>query len=788
LLPLRDIVVFPHMVVPLLVGRRRSISALERAMQEEGQEIVLAAQREPRTDEPVPGEIFEVGTLGTVIQLLPLADGTVKVLLEGISRVRLQDFQEGEGHYLVRVEEIETDPEGSLEEEALMRSLKSLFEIYMKLNRRIPPELLISVQSIEDPSQLTDTLAANLQLKLHQRQTLLEQGDPRERMEQLYPMMQGEIEMLQVEQRIRARVKRRLQQAQEESSAERQAPSCGDPQEEMLEELQALQGQIEAKEMSEEARERLHKEFRKLKLMPPMSAEATVVRHYIDWVLALPWTERTTNQVDLDRAQGVLDEDHYGLAKVKERILEHLAVQSLVERMQGPILCFAGPPGVGKTSLGRSIARATKRDFIRLSLGGVRDEAEIRGHRRTYVGAMPGKIIQSLKKAGTNNPVFLLDEVDKMSTDFRGDPSSALLEVLDPEQNSRFNDHYLDLDYDLSDVMFICTANNLEAIPPPLQDRMEIIRIPGYTDEEKLKIARRHLISKQQQANGLGEYPLHVSDGAVRTVISQYTHESGVRSLEREIAAICRKLARDVVCQRQSSSFRVNAKSVPKYLGMARFRHNVREEADEVGLANGLAVTMHGGELLATEVAVMAGQGKLVLTGKLGDVMQESAQAALSYLRSRAVSFGLEPDFNQQVDLHIHLPEGAIPKDGPSAGITMVTALASALMQIPVRRDVAMTGEITLRGRVLPIGGLKEKVLAAHRAGITRVIIPAENEKDLAEVPAAVRKGVSVSAVTHMDQVLRLALCLPDPTSFLAQPSEMVDWRMIQQSPSLSSH
>jgi ATP-dependent Lon protease len=630
------------MVVPLFVGRDPSIAALEEAMSS-NKDILLSAQKKAKTNNPMPEDIFEVGTLGTIIQLLRLPDGTVKVLLEGKQRSRIQRFIKTEEYYLVEMDALEADEEVSVETEALMRSLKSTFETYVKLNRRIPPEMLVSVQTIEEPCRLADTIGAHLQLKLEDKQDLLETIEPQPRMEKLYELMQAEIEILQVEKKIRSRVKSQMEKTQKEFYLNEQMQAIQRElggQDEFKSEIQELEDQIEAKEVSQEAKDKLAKELRRLKMMPPMSAEATVVRNYIDWVLSLPWEDSTEDTHDLEQAETILEKDHYGLEKVKERILEYLAVEALVEKMKGPILCFVGPPGVGKTSLGRSIARATGRNFVRLSLGGVRDEAEIRGHRRTYIGALPGKIIQSLKKCGSNNPVFLLDEVDKMSTDFRGDPSSALLEVLDPEQNHQFNDHYMELDYDLSDVMFITTANHLHDIPLPLQDRMEIIRLPGYTEDEKLHIARQHLILKQMDLNGLAGRVVTFSDNAIRGLINHYTREAGVRSLERELAAICRKIAKKVVRKRATSSVKVTASSLARYLGVARFRQSTKETSDDVGLANGLSVTQHGGELLATEVTVMPGKGKLVLTGKLGDVMQESAQAALSYIRSRAVSLG----------------------------------------------------------------------------------------------------------------------------------------------------
>jgi ATP-dependent Lon protease len=790
LLPLRDIILFPHMVVPLFVGRDRSIAALEAAMAGD-KELLLVAQRNAKVNEPAPEDIYEVGTLGSIIQLLRMPGGTVKVLVEGKRRVRLDGYLPEERFFQVNVREIDEPDDPTVECEALMRSLKTAFEVYLKLNKRIPAEMLVSVQTIPEPSRLADTIAAQLQLKLADKQLLVETISPAKRMEKLYELMQAEVEILQVEKRIRSRVKRQMERSQKEYYLNEQMQAIQKElghRDEFKSELAELEEKIAKKRMSQEAVDKLDKELRKLKMMAPLSAEATVVRNYVDWVLALPWDAKTEVQLDVHKAEEILEADHYGLQKVKERILEYLAVQSLVEKMKGPILCFVGPPGVGKTSLGRSIARATGRAFVRLSLGGVRDEAEIRGHRRTYIGALPGKIVQYMKKAGSSNPVFLLDEVDKMSTDFRGDPSSALLEVLDPEQNHAFNDHYLELDYDLSDVMFITTANNLHGIPLPLQDRMEIIRLPGYTEEEKRQIARRYLIPKQREANGLAECDLRILDRTVLTIIRGYTKEAGVRNLERELASVCRKIARSVVGQGKPPSFRVTPAQVEKYLGPPKCHDPVKEEVDEVGLANGLAVTQHGGELLATEVSVMPGKGKLVLTGKLGDVMKESAQAALTYVRTRAASFGLDPQFYQKVDLHVHLPEGAIPKDGPSAGITIVTAMVSALMHVPVRKDVAMTGEITLRGRVLAVGGLKEKILAAGRYAIRRVIVPSENAKDLEEVPPTVLKSVEICKVPHVDEVLRLALALPEPEKFLPQPSEAIDWRSAEAGTPVSQH
>src|SRR4051812_46263182 len=789
LLPLRDIVVFPHMVVPLFVGREKSISELEEAMGKGaagGKEIFLSAQRKAKTNEPIPEDIFTIGTIGTIIQLLRLPDGTVKVLVEGKRRAAVRRFTQTDGFFMVEIEELPDIPERSVELDALMREVHATFETYVKLNKRIAPEILISVQTIEDPGQLADTMVGQLQLKLGDKQSVLEMDSPSKRLARLYELIKAEIEILQVERKIRTRVKKEMEKTQKEYYLNEQMQAIqkelGD-RDEFKNEMTELEDRAKQKNLSKEALAKVKKELKKLRMMAPMSAEAAVVRNYLDWVLQLPWGEKTEDKLDVADAERILDEDHYGLKKVKERILEYLAVQALVKKLKGPIMCLVGPPGVGKTSLARSIAKATGRNFVRLSLGGVRDEAEIRGHRRTYIGALPGKIIQSLKKAGTQNPVFLLDEIDKMSTDFRGDPSAALLEVLDPEQNATFNDHYLDLDYDLSDVMFITTANYLHGIPIPLQDRMEIIQLPGYTEFEKVSIAERYLIPKQKQDNGIADVKLDIGEDVVRDVIHFYTKEAGVRNLEREIATVCRKLARDVVAKKLplgidgKPEVKITPKRLPRYLGPHRFRYGRQEGANEIGLVNGLAVTMYGGDLLATEVSIVAGKGKLVLTGKLGDVMQESAQAAISYVRSRAPSLGLERDFYSRADIHVHLPEGAIPKDGPSAGITMSTGLVSALLRIPVKREVAMTGEITLRGRVLPIGGLKEKILAAHRSGITTVIMPKENAKDLRDIPKRVLKTLKVIPVDHMDEVLRAALMLPKPEEFLTEPSVPVDWR-----------
>ncbi len=770
LLPLRDIIVFPHMVVPLFVGRQKSIRALEEASRNQTS-IFLASQKDARTNEPGEDDIYPIGTLGSVVQMLKLPDGTVKVLVEGKQRGKIARYLTHPEFFLVEVAELEDVVEQGTEVGAVVREVHSAFENYVKVKKKIPPEMVMSVSSIEEPGKLADTIIGHLGVKLEERQVLLETINAAERLEKVLGHMRAEIEILEVERRIRSRVKKQMERSQKEYYLNEQMRAIQKElgeKDEFKNEMQEIEEKIKQKKLSAEAKEKVEKELKKLKMMSPMSAEATVVRNYIDWILSLPWYDYTEDKLDIGEAEKVLEDDHYGLGKVKERILEYLAVQSLVGKIKGPILCLVGPPGVGKTSLGRSIARATGREFVRVSLGGVRDEAEIRGHRRTYIGALPGKIIQSLKKAGSSNPVFLMDEVDKMSMDFRGDPSSALLEVLDPEQNQAFNDHYLDLDYDLSKVMFITTANTLDGIPRPLQDRMEIIRIAGYTELEKLNIAKKYLVVKQLEANGLNDENIVLSDKAVLGLIRHYTKEAGVRNLEREIASICRKVAVDVVKNDRPGKTTVGGRNLPKYLGPAKFRYGIAEEAHRVGTTTGLAWTELGGELLSTEVSIMPGKGQLTITGKLGDVMQESAQAAMSYVRSRAVELGLEKDFYQKNDIHIHVPEGAIPKDGPSAGITMATSLVSALTRIPVFHDVAMTGEITLRGNVLPIGGLKEKVLAAHRGGIKAILIPEENKKDINEIPAAILKSVELILVGHMDDVLKRALVVSDPEALFA--------------------
>ncbi len=777
LLPLRDIIVFPHMVVPLFVGRQKSIRALEEATQKQGP-ILLSSQKDAKTNDPTENDIYPIGTLGTVVEMLKLPDGTVKVLVEGKKRAKVVRHLSHPDFFLVGVEEVDEVVDRTPEVEALVREVHTTFESYVKLKKKIPPEMVMSVSSIDDPSRLADTIVGHLGIKLEERQQLLELVNAAERLEKILGHMRAGIEILEVERRIRSRVKKQMERSQKEYYLNEQMRAIQKElgeKDEFKNEIQEIEEKIKEKKLSAEAREKVDKELKKLKMMSPMSAEATVVRTYIDWILSLPWNEFTEEKLDIKASEKVLDEDHYGLEKVKQRILEYLAVQSLVGKIRGPILCLVGPPGVGKTSLGRSVARATGRKFVRISLGGVRDEAEIRGHRRTYIGSLPGKIIQSMKKAGSSNPVFLMDEIDKMSMDFRGDPSSALLEVLDPEQNIAFNDHYLDLDYDLSTVLFMTTANTLDTIPRPLQDRMEIIRIAGYTEMEKLNIAKKYLMDKQIEANGLKAENIVMSDNTLLNLIRHYTKEAGVRSLEREIASVCRKVAVEVVKKDRDAKVTVGAKNLHKFLGAAKYRYGRADEEHKIGVTTGLAWTELGGELLGTEVTIMPGKGQLLTTGKLGDVMQESAQAAMSYVRSRAEELGLEKDFYQKIDVHIHVPEGAIPKDGPSAGITMATSLVSALLQVPVRYDLAMTGEITLRGTILPIGGLKEKVLAAHRAGIKMVLIPSENKKDIEEIPQTILKTIELVPVEHMDEVLKRALVLKDPDSQLKKKGDPSD-------------
>jgi ATP-dependent Lon protease len=765
LLPLRDVVVFPHMIVPLFVGRERSIAALESAMKSE-KGIFMVAQKSAQKDEPTESDIHKVGAIGVIIQLLRLPDGTVKVLVEGKKRGIIKEYLANEDFFLVNVEEIQDlDDRNQVKAEALTRNIRESFENYAKLGKKVHMEMVSTIASIDSPSKLADVVASHISLKVEEKQKLLEIFDVNERLEAVYELMLGEIEIMEVEEKIKRRVKKQMEKTQKDYYLNEQMRAI---QKEMGEkddfrnEISELEKRLKQKKLSEEAHKKVRHEIKKLQMMAPMSAEATVVRNYIDWLLDMPWAEKTENKHTLKESEVILEEDHYGLKQVKERILEYLAVQSLVKKNKGPILCFVGPPGVGKTSVAKSVARATNRKFVRLSLGGVRDEAEIRGHRRTYIGALPGKIIQLIKKAGSNNPVFCLDEVDKLSSDFRGDPSAALLEVLDPEQNNAFNDNYLEVDYDLSDVMFITTANILQTIPPALQDRMEVIRLAGYTEPEKLNIANKFLVAKEMEANGLTKDSIGFSDGALLSIIRQYTREAGVRNLEREIASVCRKVAKEIATNGAGRKVKITSKSMSKYLGVPKFRHGEAEGKDEIGLCIGLAWTEVGGELLVIESSLMKGSGKMVMTGKLGDVMQESVQAALTYVRARADKFGLEENFYKETDVHVHVPEGAIPKDGPSAGIAVATSIASAFMKRKVRGDLAMTGEITLRGRVLPIGGLKEKLLAAHRANLKTVVIPKDNEKDLADVPANVLKVLEIVFVDHMDEVMKVAFVAGD--------------------------
>ena len=758
-LPLRDVVVYPHMVIPLFVGREKSIVALNKAM-DAGKRILLVAQETADLDDPQPSDLYEVGTLATILQLLKLPDGTVKVLVEGGERALIDRFNVDD-HFSAEITLLaEEDRHDEREIDVLVRSIITQFEQYVKLNKKVPPEVLTSLSGIDEPGRLADTVAAHMALKLSEKQRILEIQDVKSRLEQVLGIIEGEIDVLQIEKRIRGRVKQQMEKSQREYYLNEQMKAIQKELGEMEDapnELADLEKKIEEAGMPKEAKEKATSELNKLKLMSPMSAEATVVRNYVDWLVKAPWKKRRKVLKDLKKAEAILEEDHYGLEKVKERILEYLAVQQRVRKLKGPILCLVGPPGVGKTSLGQSIARATNRKFVRMSLGGVRDEAEIRGHRRTYIGSMPGKIIQNLSKVGVRNPLFLLDEIDKMAMDFRGDPSSALLEVLDPEQNSTFADHYLEVDFDLSDTMFVCTANSLN-IPAPLLDRMEVIRIPGYTEDEKTNIALKYLVPKQLKENGLKKSELTITEGSIRDIIQHYTRESGVRNLEREISKICRKVVKSLLLKPRTSKVLVTPKSMEKYLGVRRFRYGKAEDNDQVGQVTGLAWTEVGGELLTIEAAVVPGKGKLTHTGQLGEVMTESIQAAMMVVRSRAAILGLDEDFHQKVDVHIHVPEGATPKDGPSAGVGMCTALVSALTDIPVKSDVAMTGEITLRGEVLPIGGLKEKLLAAHRGGIDKVLIPEENEKDLAEIPKNIKDKLTIVPVKWIDEVMQHAL------------------------------
>jgi len=765
LMPLRDIVIFPHMVAPLVVGRKNSIQALEDAM-EKKTDILLVTQKKSSIDEPDTEDLYDFGTLATVMQLLRLPDGTIKALVEGKSRAKIVSYVPHTDFLQAEVEVRTDDTKPTRQLTAYERELRKFFGDFAVGNKKIAKEVLTSIKSIENPLKLLNIICSHLPLKSDEKQEILEIEPLSDRMEKVLEILNREIELAELEKSINTKVKMRMGKTQRDyylGEKVREIQSEIGQNEDGLDEMGELEQTINAKKMPESAKEKTLKEFKKLKNMPPMSAETTVVRNYIDTIVGLPWGKKTKSKIDINKAEKILDEDHYGLAKTKERILEYLAVQAQVKKIKGPILCLVGPPGVGKTSICQSIARAMGRKFARLSLGGVRDEAEIRGHRRTYIGAMPGKIIQSMQKVGTSNPVFCLDEVDKMSMDFRGDPSSALLEVLDPEQNVAFNDHYLDIDYDLSEIFFITTANNLHGIPLPLQDRMEVIQISGYTEEDKLKIAEGFLIPKQVRENGFKSGDINLTDGAVLEIIRRYTREAGVRNLERLIASLCRKIARERLKKGlKNGKNRVSVQSIGKYLGTPRFRYGLAEENDEIGLTTGLAWTEVGGELLQIEATLMKGSGKLIITGKLGDVMQESAQAALSYVRSRADLLGLEEDFYQKLDIHVHVPEGAIPKDGPSAGITIATTLVSAFAKVPVKHYMAMTGEITLRGRVLPIGGLTEKLLAAKRGNITHVLIPKDNERNLNDVPVKIRKSLTIDTVEHMDEVLKHALITKD--------------------------
>ena len=790
-LPLRDVVVYPHMVIPLFVGRDRSIQALDAAMSKDKQ-ILLVAQKSAEIDDPSMKDIHEIGTLSTILQLLKLPDGTIKVLVEGGTRARVDEVYNDEPFFTADytlLEEEGVDQERELE--VLSRSIMGVFDQYVKLNKKVPPEILTSLSGIDDPARLSDTIAAHMSLKVEEKQKILAIANVKERMEYLLSMIEAEIDLLQIEKRIRGRVKQQMEKSQREYYLNEQMKAIqkelGD-MDEAPNEIEDLENKIEKAGMSAEARKKATSELNKLKMMSPMSAEATVVRNYIDTLVGCPWKKRSKISKDLSKAETILNEDHYGLEKVKERILEYLAVQQRVKKLKGPILCLVGPPGVGKTSLGQSIAKATNRKFTRMALGGVRDEAEIRGHRRTYIGSLPGKVIQNLSKVGTKNPLFLLDEIDKMAQDFRGDPASALLEVLDPEQNHTFGDHYLEVDFDLSDVMFIATSNSMN-IPGPLLDRMEVIRIPGYTEDEKMNIVKNYLLPKQMENNGLNSDELEVTDEAIMDTVRYYTREAGVRSLEREMSKICRKVVKDVLLESEKQKVVVKPDNLEKYLGVKRFRYGKAEDKDTVGQVTGLAWTEVGGELLSIEAAVMAGKGKQTFTGQLGDVMQESIHAAMTVVRNRAASLGLEDDFYENKDIHIHVPEGATPKDGPSAGIGMCTAIVSTMTGIPVKSSVAMTGEITLRGEVLPIGGLKEKLLAAHRGGIETVIIPAENEKDLADMPKTVLDKLEIKPVRWIDDVLAIALLNPPtPLQKVAEPARASKAKKAKKDDSLRHH
>ncbi|HBR67958.1 MAG TPA: endopeptidase La [Rhodospirillaceae bacterium] len=766
-LPLRDIVVFPHMIVPLFVGREKSVRALEHVMAQEKQ-ILLITQRSPSEDDPGPEQLYDVGTIGTILQLLKLPDGTVKVLVEGGRRIKVTRYLDNPDYMEATIEDIPDETVVDEDLEALSRAVIGHFEQYVKLSKKIPPEVIVSINQIEEPSKMADTIASHLALKIDQKQELLEIASTNGRLEKIYSLMEGEIGVLHVEKRIRGRVKRQMEKTQREYYLNEQMKAIqkelGESNGEGLDELGELEKRIEATPLSKEARERAQAELKKLRQMSPMSAEATVVRNYLDWILSVPWDKRSRVKKDIKGAKGILNKDHYGLEKVKERILEYLAVQQRTRKVKGPILCLVGPPGVGKTSLGQSIAKATNRNFVRMSLGGVRDESEIRGHRRTYIGAMPGKVVQGMKKAKTSNPLFLLDEVDKLGSDWRGDPSAALLEVLDPEQNHTFNDHYLELDYDLSDVMFVCTANSVANMPRPLLDRMEIIRISGYTEDEKLEIVKRHLLKKQMEAAGLKKDEFAISDNAIRHLIQYYTREAGVRNLEREIANLCRKAIKEIL-MKGKGSVAISPRNIGKYAGVKKYRYGEIEESNRVGVVNGLAYTETGGDLLSIEAVTMPGKdGKVTTTGNIKEVMKESVTVAEMLVKSRAAQYGIDYEKLKEMQIHVHVPEGATPKDGPSAGAAMVTAIVSALSGIEVRRDLAMTGEVNLRGNVTAIGGLKEKLLAALRGGITKVLIPQDNEKDLEEIPANVIKGMEIVPVRTIDEVLTHALMdMPRP-------------------------
>jgi ATP-dependent Lon protease len=772
IVPLRDVVVFPHMMMPFVIGRPSSTRALEHALMKD-KRIFLAAQHDASIDDPRPDDVYTMGCVANVVQSLKLPDGNIKVLVEGVDRARAVEWKEDKGFYRVVVKVLPKQKEAAGDVEATMSRVVSLFEQYVKLSNNLHYDAMIAAVRVDDPGKLADTIAAHLLVGVDDKQNLLEIVSPIERLNRIAGILEIEVDKLQVDRRIQSRVKKQMEKAQKEYYLNEKMKAIQKElgrKDEKGNEIDELKKKIEQAKMPKDVEEKAVQELKRLEAMPPMSAEATVSRNYLDWLIAVPWYKKSRENRDLRHAETVLHEDHYGLEKIKDRILEFLAVRSLVKKPKATILTFSGPPGVGKTSLAKSIARAMNRKFVRLSLGGVRDEAEIRGHRRTYIGAFPGQIIQMMKKAGTQNPVFLLDEVDKMSMDFRGDPSAALLEVLDPEQNSTFLDHYLDVEYDLSHVMFICTANVLHTIPQALRDRMEVLQLAGYTEQEKIEIAKRFLAPKAVEGAGLTPQNIVIQDGAIQTLIQRYTREAGVRNLEREISSICRKVARKVVAEGKEFREEISTEKVTEYLGVPRYRPSMAEEQNEVGIATGLAWTEVGGELLVSEATLMAGKGKLTLTGKLGDVMQESAQAALSYVRSKAAELSLPEDFHSKIDIHVHVPEGAIPKDGPSAGITMATALTSALTKIPARRDVAMTGEITLRGKVLPIGGVKEKVLAAHRAGVTNIILPRDNEKDLADIPKNVLDALDLHLVSNMDEVLRIALAEPLPARIPAAP------------------